>query len=74
MFKRKNCGRFRARLVELGYKQIYGVDYDEIHAPVISDVGFRLILYIGIQKGWVIKKIDVEAAFLLGKSIMKSTS
>ena len=38
VFKVKNDGRFRAILVALGYKQIQGIDYDEIHAPVISDV------------------------------------
>ena len=67
VFKVKEDGRFREILVSLGYKQIAGIDYDEIHAPVISDVGFRLILFIGLQKGWEIKKMDVEASFLLGK-------
>ena len=63
----ENDGRFRARLVALGYKQIQGIDYDEIHAPVISYVGFRMILLNFIQKGWRLAKVDVEAAFLLGK-------
>jgi len=56
VFKTKESGRCRARLVALGYRQVAGVDYDEIHAPVISDVGFRLILYIGIQNKWNIKR------------------
>ena len=67
VFKVKAYGRFRARLVSLGYIQILGVDYEELHAPVISDVGFRLILCISLQNGWRISKLDVEAAFLLGK-------
>jgi len=50
VFKVKDDGRYRARLVALGYRQVAGIDYDEIHAPVISDVGFRLVLYIGLQK------------------------
>ena len=38
VFKRKKDGRFRARLVALGYSQIAGLDYDECHAPVVQDV------------------------------------
>ena len=63
----ENDGRYRDRLVDLGYQKIQGLDFDEQHAPVISDAGFRLILVITIQKGWRVEKVDVEAAFLLGK-------
>ena len=54
-------------MVALGYRKISGVDYEDLHAPVISDVGFRLILLIVIEMNWEIKKLDVEAAFLVGK-------
>ena len=50
----------------LGYRQVEGIDYDDIHDPVISEVGFRLILYIGLQK-MLIRKLDVEEYFFLGK-------
>ena len=43
------------------------MDYEEIHYPVISDIGFRMILNVCIQNEWRIAKLDVEAAFLLGK-------
>ena len=53
--------------MSLGYKQVQGVDYEEMHSPVISDVGFRMILNVCIQNDWRIVKLDVEEAFLLGK-------
>ncbi len=43
------------------------MDYEEIHAPVMSDVGFRMIVLISIERKWMLRKLDVEAAFLLGK-------
>ena len=67
VFNIKQDGRYRARLVALGYRQVQGIDYEDIHAPVISDVGFRMIVNISIQNGWKLVKLDVESAFLLGK-------
>ena len=67
VFNIKQDGRYRARLVALGYRQVQGIDYEEMHAPVISDVGFRMIVNISIQNDWKLVKLDVEAAFLLGK-------
>ena len=51
----------------LGYRQIAGLDFNEIHAPVLNEVGMRMMLLIAIKKGWLVRKLDVEAAFLLGK-------
>ena len=38
-----------------------------MHSPVISDIGFRMIINISLQRNWKLIKLDVEAAFLLGK-------
>jgi hypothetical protein len=40
VFKEKRDGRFRARLVCLGYSQIPGVDFSDNYAPVGNDVTF----------------------------------
>ena len=40
VFKVKEDGRFRARLVALGYKQIAGIDYGEIHAQLSLTLAF----------------------------------
>ena len=50
VFKLKNNGRFRARLVALGYSQVPGQDYSENVAPVINNVTLRVVLLIGILK------------------------
>jgi len=67
VFKIKNDGRRRARLVALGYRQISGLDYSDIHSPFLNEVGMRMMLVISMEKEWEIRKLDVEAAFLLGK-------
>ena len=64
VFKVKNNGVFRARLVGLGYSQIPGVDFSEHFSPVINDVTFRTLLAIMLARGWRAKLIDVETAFL----------
>ena len=64
MFKIKNEGRLRDRLVGLGYRQKAGIDYRDIHAPVLSEVALRIILMIKMVSGWTCCKVDVEAGFL----------
>ena len=50
MFKVKCDGRFRSRLVELGYRQISGIDYTDIHAPVLNEISLRIILILKLIK------------------------
>ena len=44
VFKLKRCGRYRSRLVVLGYTQIPGVDYTDNFSPLVNDVTMRLML------------------------------
>ena len=46
VFKKKRDGRFRSRLVALGYTQNPGVDYTDNYSPVISDTAMRICLII----------------------------
>ena len=66
VFKRKKDGRFRARLVALGYSQTAGLDYDESHAPVVQDVTWHLVLVLKILFDLDAQLVDVETAFLHG--------
>jgi hypothetical protein len=67
VYKVKNDGRYRARLVVKGYNQIPGVDFTESHSPVACDTTIRLILIICLLSNWHDEQIDVETAFLYGE-------
>ena len=64
VFKEKRDGRFRARLVCLGYSQILGVDFSNNYAPVGNDITFRVIMVLRLIYNL---HVDVETAFLYRK-------
>ena len=67
VFKRKRDGRFRSRLVALGYSQIPGVDYTDNFSPVAGEVTMRICLMIWMIHNLDIDQVDVETAFLEGR-------
>eukprot|EP00733_Pompholyxophrys_punicea_P000165 Pompholyxophrys_punicea_v1_NODE_28_length_5163_cov_5.731206.p2 type:complete len:441 gc:universal NODE_28_length_5163_cov_5.731206:1806-3128(+) len=64
VFKKKDNGVFRARLVALGYNQIPGVDFTDRFSPVVHDMTWRVLLSVfqGQDKDWVAEQNDVETA------------
>jgi hypothetical protein len=58
--------RHKARLVAKGFKQRYGIDYKDTFILVVKAANIRLILSIVVSRGWSLRQLDVQNAFLHG--------
>ena len=58
---------FKGRLVAQGYSQKYGIDYDEVFAPVARLSSIRILLAFAVENKMKIHQMDVVSAFLNGK-------
>ena len=59
--------KYKARLVAKGYVQQYGVDFEEVFAPVARLETIRLLVSIAATYGWEVHHLDVKTAFLHGE-------
>jgi Reverse transcriptase (RNA-dependent DNA polymerase) len=57
---------FKARLVAKGYTQTYGVDYEEIFAPVAKMNTVRTLISCAVNLVWDLFQLDVKNVFLHG--------
>ena len=59
--------RNKARLVDKGYSQTEGIDYDETFAPVAMLEAIRMFLEFAAHSNFKVYQMDVKSAFLNGE-------
>ena len=66
-FQAKRRGnQFKARLVAKGFLQKYGIDYNEVFAPMVKQTTIRVILSFLGEQNIELRRMDVKTAFLHG--------
>nr|GEW99423.1 hypothetical protein [Tanacetum cinerariifolium] len=71
LFKKKtdmdgNVYTYKARLMEKGYTQTLGIDYEETFSPVADIRAIRILIAIAAYYDYEIWQMDVKTAFLNG--------
>jgi transposase InsO family protein len=59
--------RRKARLVAQGFSQKFGVDFDEVFAPVVRSSTFRLLISVAGERKYKVDHYDIKTAFLNGE-------
>lgn len=65
--EKENVDRYKVRLVAQGFSQKFGIDYNEVFAPVTKQATLRILLSIASKEKFFVKNLDVKTAFLNGE-------
>lgn len=52
----------KACLVAKGYKQRYGIGYEDTFSHVVKAATIRLVLSLATSRGWSLRQLDVQNA------------
>lgn len=55
--------RYKARLVAQGFSQKFGIDYNQVFAPVAKQATLRIFLNIASQSNFHTRHLDIKTAF-----------
>lgn len=66
VFRIKDNGVYKARLVVRGCEQKENFDYNEIFSPVANASGIKFLMCLAVERDMVMAKFDVKTAFLHG--------
>jgi histone deacetylase 1/2 len=55
--------RYKACLVAKGFKQRYGIDYEDTFSSVVKAATIKTFLAISASRGWNLRQLDVKNAF-----------
>jgi len=61
-----SVSKYKVRLVARGFLHRYGVDYNEVFAPIARLETIRLVVALASSKSWSLSHLDVKSAFLNG--------
>ena len=56
--------KYKARLCGRGFREIQGIDYDEVYSPTVKQKIVRATVAIAASKNWKIYQDDCKAAYL----------
>jgi hypothetical protein len=59
--------RYKCHLVAKGFKQRYGIHYEDTFSTVVKVATIRLILSIAISNGCSLRQLDIQNVFLHGE-------
>jgi hypothetical protein len=54
-----NLDRYKAHLIDKGFKQQYDIDYEETFSLMVKSATIRIMLSMTISRGWVMRQLDV---------------
>lgn len=57
---------YKAQLVAKNFNQAAGQDFFETFSPVVKPTTVRLLLSLAVSRGWTIRQLDINNAFLNG--------